>query len=225
MKGSAIPRRFASPPPCGYPLFPGSSAVNQYRTARRSTVARKTHARSTLRLGASGALRLVLVADTHSAPHPGSARHIAACEPDHILHAGDIGDLGVLEALRAIAPVTAVRGNIDAHASDLPDALTLELRDDAGPLLTLLMIHIGVYGPRLRADVARLARAEHATVVVCGHSHVPFFWRDGELVVANPGSMGPRRFHLPIVFGVMDVRRAGVTVHHVSCETGARWEP
>lgn len=193
--------------------------------ARRATVARRTHARSTLRLGASGALRLVLVADTHSAPHPDSARHIAAQRPDHILHAGDIGELGVLEGLRAIAPVTAVRGNIDVHASDLPDALTLELRDQGGPLLTLLMVHIAVYGPRLRGEVARLARAERATVVVCGHSHVPFFGRDDDLVVANPGSIGPRRFHLPIVFGVMDVRRSGVTMHHVSCETGARWEP
>lgn len=185
----------------------------------------KKHARRSLTIGPTGALRFALVADTHSSPHQDSARHIAACKPDHILHAGDIGDLGVLDALGAIAPVTAIRGNIDVHAQDLPDTVTLDVRDDAGALVTLLLVHIGVYGPKIRADVARLARAEKAGVVVCGHSHVPFFGRDQGLVVANPGSIGPRRFHLPIVFGVMDVRRQGVTMHHVSCETGARWEP
>jgi putative phosphoesterase len=193
--------------------------------ARRARPTRRTHARGTLRLGAAGALRLVLVADTHSVAHPDSARHIAAQRPDHILHAGDIGDLGVLAALREIAPLSAVRGNIDVHAADLPDALTLDVRDGAGTLLTMLLVHIGVYGPKLRADVARLARAERASLVVCGHSHVPFLGRDAGLVVVNPGSIGPRRFHLPIVFGVMDVSRERVVMHHVSCETGARWEP
>jgi predicted phosphodiesterase len=118
-----------------------------------------------------------------------------------------------------------VRGNIDVHAPGLPDATTLEVRDDAGPLVTILIVHIGVNGPLLRGDVARLAHAEHADVVVCGHSHVPFVGRDKGLVVMNPGSVGPRRFQLPIVFGVMDVSRAGVSMHHVSCETGARWAP
>lgn len=178
-----------------------------------------------MRVGAGGALRLVLVADTHSAAHPDSARHIRAQKPDHILHAGDVGDLGVLAALREIAPLSAVRGNIDAHAEELPDSLTLDLCDDDGTLLTLLLVHIGVYGPKIRADVARLARAERASLVVCGHSHVPFLGRDAGLVVMNPGSIGPRRFHLPIVFGVMDVSRTRVAMHHVSCETGERWEP
>ena len=184
-----------------------------------------THARDTVSVRASGALRLVLVADTHSAPHPDAHRHIAAQQPDHILHAGDIGDLAVLDGLAALAPLTAIRGNIDVHASNLPDAITLDVRDDAGSLVRLLLFHIALYGPMLRADVAKRARAENASIVVCGHSHVPFMGRDKGIVIVNPGSIGPRRFQLPIVFGVMDISRERISMHHVSCETGARWEP
>jgi hypothetical protein len=61
--------------------------------------------------------------------------------------------------------------------------------------------------------------------VVCGHSHVPFIGRDRGLTVFNPGSIGPRRFHLPIVFGTMDVTPAGLRLGHVDCETGAPWTP
>jgi predicted phosphodiesterase len=134
----------------------------------------------------------------------------------------------VLDGLAEIAPVTAVRGNIDAHADHarvLFDAITIDVRDDAGSLVTLLLMHIALYGPLLRADAARLARAENAGIVVCGHSHVPFLGRDKGIVVMNPGSIGPRRFQLPILFGVMDLSRQGISMHHVSCETGGRWEP
>jgi putative phosphoesterase len=179
----------------------------------------------TLHVHPEGGLRLVIVADTHGRPHPGSHAHISAQRPDRILHAGDIGSLAVLDRLAEIAPVTAIRGNIDVHAPDLPDAMTIQVRDNAGVLLTMLLLHIALYGPKLRAEAVRLAHAEHADVVVCGHSHVPFLGRDKGLVVMNPGSIGPRRFQLPIVFGVMDVTREGVVMHHVSCETGARWEP
>jgi hypothetical protein len=61
--------------------------------------------------------------------------------------------------------------------------------------------------------------------VVCGHSHVPFIGRDRGLSVFNPGSIGPKRFHLPIVFGVIDIAKNGVSLQHIDCETGERWEP
>jgi putative phosphoesterase len=191
---------------------------------RSQTPAKLTHRRETLEVPGDGA-RLVLVADTHGAPHPDSAKHISAQRPSHILHAGDIGALVVLDELAKLAKVTAVRGNIDAHARDLPDAITIDVRDLAGPLVTLLLVHIAVYGPKLRADVAKLARAEGASIVVCGHSHVPFIGRDKGIVMVNPGSIGPRRFRLPIVFAAMDVSRERISMHHVSCETGQRWEP
>ena len=181
-----------------------------------------------LALRPDGSLRLAVVADTHSQPHPRAAEHLAARAPDAILHAGDVGDLEVLEQLSRIAPVHAVRGNIDVHAPDLPDVITLDLVSsdaDAQPLLRVLLVHIGVYGPKLRADVAASARAQGAQAVVCGHSHVPFIGRDRGLTVFNPGSIGPRRFQLPIVFGTMDVTPAGLRLGHVDCETGAPWTP
>jgi putative phosphoesterase len=198
------------------------------RAAKPRRAPRLTHTRETLLVRPDGRLRLALVADTHGHPHPDSRDLIAAQKPDRILHAGDIGDLAVLDRLAAIAPLTAIRGNVDVHADGaraLSDAVTIDLRDGAGSLATLLLVHIALYGPLLRADVARRARAEHAGIVVCGHSHVPFVGRDKGVVVFNPGSIGPRRFELPIVFGVMDVNREGISMHHVSCETGARWEP
>ena len=168
----------------------------------------------------AGATRLAVVADTHSHPHADAAAQIAARKPDAILHAGDIGELTVLDDLAKVAPLFAIRGNIDTHARDLPDVLTLELG-----ALRILVVHIGVYGPHLRADVARMARAEHASLVICGHSHVPFIGQDRDLTVFNPGSVGPRRFQLPIVFGTIDITAAGLRLAHVDCETGRPWLP
>ena len=187
-------------------------------------MARVREERVTLRVR-GGALRIVVVADTHGRPHPKSAGLIEAERPAHILHAGDVGELKVLDGLAKIAPVLAVRGNVDAHAPELPDRLTIDVCDDAGSLVKMLLLHIGVSGTRVRADVARVARAEGARVVVCGHSHVPFLGRDRDLTVFNPGSMGPRRFQLPIVFGVIEIGRQGVSMRHVDCETGQRWLP
>lgn len=173
-----------------------------------------------------GTLRLGVVADTHSQPNAAGMRHLAGLAPDAILHAGDIGDLQVLDQLRELAPVYAVRGNIDERATELPDHLTVELVDaDERTLLRLLLLHIGVAGPRLRADAAKAAREEKAALVVCGHSHVPFIGRDRGLTLFNPGSIGPRRFHLPIVFGTLELAPTGVRLHHYDGETGARWEP
>lgn len=192
------------------------------RPSRRKTLVRE---RETLELGPGGALRIVAVADTHSRPDPRSAELIAALRPDHILHAGDIGAREVLDALAVHAPVTAVRGNIDAQMPGIPDVVTIDVRDGDRTLVTMLLMHIAVYGPKLRADAARLARNAGATLVVCGHSHVPFIGRDQGIAVVNAGSIGPRRFQLPIVFAVVDVRRDGVSMHHVSCETGQAWRP
>ena len=161
---------------------------------------------------------MAIVADTHSAPHPRTYALLRDKRPDAILHAGDIGDREVVTELEHIAPTHAVRGNIDAMG--FPDDLVVELGE-----MKMLLTHIAVYGPKLRAEVAARARAEDAAIVVCGHSHVPFLGRDKGLVVFNPGSVGPRRFALPIVFGMMSLGAAGMRFEHVSCETGERWLP
>lgn len=167
----------------------------------------------------AGATRLVVVADTHSHPHADAYRLIAEQQPDAILHAGDIGELGVLDDLARIAQVFAIRGNIDTTAADLPDVLVLD-----HPAVRMMIAHIGVYGPKLRAEVAARARDEGARLVVCGHSHVPFIGLDRGLYVFNPGSIGPRRFQLPIVFGTIRLRPT-IGLAHVDCETGAAWSP
>ncbi|MBX3161726.1 MAG: metallophosphoesterase family protein [Deltaproteobacteria bacterium] len=172
-----------------------------------------------------GTLRLAVVADTHSLPHAATPQLLRTYAPDAILHAGDIGDLSVLDGLRAIAPLHAIRGNIDTRAPDLPDVLVI----DVAQRLRILVVHIGVYGPKLRADVAQRARKENAQLVVCGHSHVPFLGADRGLTVFNPGSAGPRRFQLPIVFGTIELaagpERVGVKFAHVDLETGRPWAP
>lgn len=171
------------------------------------------------------AMRIAVVADTHSRPHPRAFERIRAIRPDHILHAGDIGDLSVLDGLAEIAPVIAVRGNIDVHAPEVPDTITIDVRAGGAVLATLLLVHIAVAGPKIRADIARRAASAGAGIVVCGHSHVPFMGRDRGVVLFNPGSIGPKRFSLPIVFGAMEVSRERVSLRHIDCETGAPWEP
>jgi uncharacterized protein len=179
-----------------------------------------------LPLRSDGSLRIAVVADTHSAPHADAHRHLSELRPDAVLHAGDIGDLTVLDQLATIAPLHAVRGNIDVRAHDLPDVLTVDVRTQKDePHLRIFLTHIAVVGPRLRAEVARMARNDGAQLVVCGHSHVPFMGRDAGLTVFNPGSIGPRRFQLPIVFGTIDVTPKGVALAHFDCETGQRWHP
>ncbi|HTM22127.1 MAG TPA: metallophosphoesterase family protein [Kofleriaceae bacterium] len=187
-------------------------------------MARLRHDRITIPPPGSGAaLRLAVVADTHSQPHPAAAQHLRAWAPHAILHAGDIGDLAVLEALAEVAPVHAVRGNIDVRAATLPDLLTIDL----GDALRILLVHIGVAGVRLRADVGKVARAERARLVICGHSHIPFIGEDRGLLIFNPGSVGPRRFHLPIVFGTLTLpaRGSSPALAHVDAATGAPWTP
>jgi hypothetical protein len=191
----------------------------------RTTQHDEDDATATVRVRPDGTLRLGIVADTHSEPHAEGLKHLQALAPDAILHAGDIGAMGVLEALSAIAPTFSVRGNIDGRGSPLPEALAVQLVDGDRVVLTMLLTHIALAGPRLRPDAARLAQRRHASLVVCGHSHVPFIGQERGLTVFNPGSIGPKRFHLPIVFGVLELDRAQVRLKHVDCVTGKAWTP
>ncbi len=200
-------------------VTPGRTAPAEQRTVP----ARWKHDTLELEVPTSRELTLAIIADTHSRPHPRALELVAAARPHRILHAGDIGDHAVLDTFATIAPVTAVRGNIDPLG--LPDSVAVELGRGTARQGWLLLMHIAVAGPKLRADAARRAREHQASLVVCGHSHVPFIGRDRGLIVFNPGSIGPRRFQLPITFGVLRLGERGLSLHHVSCETGERWEP
>lgn len=192
---------------------------------RKRSLPVKTHVRRSVAVPEGRALRVAVVADTHSRPHPNLPKVLEALRPDLVVHAGDIGDLVVLDRLAEHAEVVAVRGNIDEKAPDLPDVITLSVCDGETTLLKILVVHIAVNGPRLRADIIRLAKAEDASLVFCGHSHVPFASNEGTIAVFNPGSVGPRRFELPIVVGLATIARTGVSLSHVDAETGAPWSP
>ena len=131
----------------------------------------------------------------------------------------------MLKELATVCPVLAVRGNIDVRLPGLADVLVVEVGTVDRLALRILLLHIGVYGPKLRADAARLARAEAASVVVCGHSHIPFIGTDRGLTIFNPGSAGPRRFNLPILLGTIEVNARDVRMRHFDCNTGQPWVP
>ncbi len=130
--------------------------------------------------------RIGILSDTHGLLRPEAAealRHV-----DHILHAGDVGSSDVLRQLQSIAPVTAVRGNVDTGhwGSALP--LTAEF----------LAEHVRFFLIHKIADLPAHAPPAETDVIVYGHSHKPSeVWRNG-ICYLNPGSAGKRRFSLPI---------------------------
>ena len=119
---------------------------------------------------------------------------------EHIVHAGDVGKPEILQQLGEIAPVTAVRGNIDkgTWALKLPETQVVEL-----PGISIYVLH----------DLGTLDLKPQAAgfeVVISGHSHVPKQeLRDGVLYF-NPGSAGPRRFKLPITVGRIFIENGAV---------------
>jgi putative phosphoesterase len=159
-------------------------------SGRRATVGESTRAPRTTTIG--------VVSDTHGLVRPQALRRL--CGVDHIVHAGDIGRPDVLAALEAVAPVTAVRGNNDrgAWARAIAETAVLVVGD-----VRLYILH----------DVKTLdvdPRAASIDAVIAGHSHRPsLVERDGVLFL-NPGSIGPRRFTLPVAMGFLTVRGAHV---------------
>ena len=136
---------------------------------------------------------VAVVSDTHGLIRPELLRALRGAV--RILHAGDVGSPEVLEALRAIAPVVAVRGNNDrgAWAAKLPLHEVVEV---GGRLLYVLH-------DLSELDLDPAAAGFHA--VVSGHSHRPKLERRDGVLYLNPGSAGPRRFSLPVAFAKLRV--------------------
>jgi len=133
-------------------------------------------------------MHIGVISDTHGLLRPQALRALRGSE--HIVHAGDVGAPEILEELKAVAPVTAIRGNIDEGAwVGLPETELVELGG-----VSIYVLH----------DLTKLdfkPAAAGVKVVISGHSHVPKQeTRDGVLYF-NPGSAGPRRFTLPITVG------------------------
>jgi putative phosphoesterase len=160
--------------------------------------------------GAPHLVRVGLVSDTHGLFDPRLRDVFSGCSL--ILHAGDVVRRTVLEELRRIAPVRAVRGNNDLgpEFEDLPEIAVVGL----GGVTAVLVHQVGA-AQRPYPEVRRALSTHRASLLVFGHSHRPLAsCRDGLLHV-NPGSAGPRRFRLPRSAGLLDVHGTAVEVRLV----------
>jgi uncharacterized protein len=151
-------------------------------------------------------LRIGVISDTHGLLRPEVAHYLAGVS--HIIHAGDIGTPDILERLRRIAPVTAIRGNVDVGnwARHYPETETLRLGGRGFYLLHDLKT--------LEIDPA----AHDIDAVISGHSHRVQIKTINGILFLNPGSAGPRRFHLPITLATLDLDETGALqpmIHHL----------
>jgi len=138
---------------------------------------------------------LGLISDTHGLLRPEA---LSALQGSHaIIHAGDVGDPFILDRLRAIAPLHAVRGNVDTEpwSKGLPRTAVVSL----APASIYVLHHL----EHLDLD----PKAAGIQIVVSGHTHRPeAHWRDGVLYI-NPGSAGPRRFSLPVSLARLELAK------------------
>jgi putative phosphoesterase len=152
------------------------------------------------------ATKIGLISDTHGLLREEAVRALAGSEL--ILHAGDVGKPEILDELRKIAPVIAIRGNVDVEewARDLPETAVVEAET-----ATIYVIH----------DVNRIDLKPEAAgfqIVVSGHSHKPGDAERNGVRFINPGSAGPRRFSLPISIARLDLSVKPWRVEFVTLE-------
>jgi hypothetical protein len=146
-----------------------------------------------MRLVEYGCVRVGVISDTHGLLRPEAVDALRGV--DLIIHAGDVGSPHILDALRDVAPVEAVRGNVDrdAWAMKLPATTVVTLEST-----TVYVLH----------DLATLDLDPAAAgfgIVIFGHSHRAEIRTENEVVFLNPGSAGPRRFSLPITLAHLDI--------------------
>jgi putative phosphoesterase len=151
-------------------------------------------------------LRIGVISDTHGLLRP--EVEVCLAGVSHIVHAGDIGAPEVLDGLRRIAPVTAIRGNVDVGdwSRHYPETET---------------VHLGGHCLYLLHDLKALGidpAARGVDVVISGHSHRVKIDTIGAILFLNPGSAGPRRFKLPITLATLDLDESGglrPTIHEL----------
>ena len=147
-----------------------------------------------------------LISDTHGLLRNSVKQALSGVR--RIIHAGDIDTPAVLEELESIAPVSAVRGNMDVmnRVRTLPRS---DLIEHAG--ICIYIIH----------DIQRMdldPKAAGASVVVFGHSHDPAIYNKDGVLYINPGSAGPRRFSLPISVGILKLENDGIIPEIIELE-------
>jgi uncharacterized protein len=149
---------------------------------------------------------LGLISDTHGLLRDEAVRALRGS--DLIFHAGDVGAREILDTLKSIAPVVAVRGNVDTGdwAKALPSTELIEV----GPV-AIYMLHI-----LQDLDIDPAAAGIH--IVVSGHSHMAGQTEKGGVLYVNPGSAGPRRFQLPVTVARINLRFRPWMVEYVPIE-------
>lgn len=151
-------------------------------------------------------MRIGVISDTHGLLRPEALAALAGAE--HILHAGDVGDIAILDALARIAPVTAIRGNIDVSGAcaDLP------------PTEYVSLAGAGFYLIHNLHDLDLNPAAAGIACVVSGHSHRAAIEMRDSVLYLNPGSAGPRRFSLPVTVALVQVTGGKLAPKIVSLE-------
>ena len=144
-----------------------------------------------------------VISDTHGLLRPEALTALVGVE--HILHAGDVGDPRVLDSLREIAPVTAIRGNIDqwGECAELPATDVVELH---GRLFYLV---------HSLADLDINPVVAEVAAVISGHSHKPAIEQRNGVLYLNPGSAGPRRFNLPVTVALLTLKESKISAQIV----------
>ena len=134
-----------------------------------------------------------VISDTHGLLRPEALAALRGS--DYIIHAGDVGDPAILDKLAEVAPVTAVRGNVDhgAWAQKIPATNVLEIGE-----VSIYVLH-SIQELDVKPEAAKFA------AVVYGHSHVPKQEMKNGVLYFNPGSAGPRRFKLPVSVGRLTI--------------------
>jgi uncharacterized protein len=147
-----------------------------------------------------------VISDTHGLLRPEAL--VALAEAEHILHAGDVGNIEILDELRRIAPVTAIRGNVDVYGecAKLPQT---EMVEFGGRFFYML---------HSVKDLDLDPRAAGVDVVVSGHSHKPVIDSKNGVMYLNPGSAGPRRFGLPVSVALVTVGEDAVKARIVDLQ-------
>jgi hypothetical protein len=147
-------------------------------------------------------MKLGIVSDTHGLLRPEVLPALKGV--DQILHLGDVGKISILDELAKIAPVTAVRGNVDREGAcgELPETEVFLVEDSVHGGRYIYMLH-DLKTLHLDPAAAKFAAVLH------GHTHVPNFYTKKGVLYFNPGSCGPRRFELPVTVGLLTIGAHG----------------
>jgi len=148
------------------------------------------------------AMRIAVISDTHGLLRPEVLPALTGVQ--RILHLGDVGKISILEDLRKIAPVTAIRGNVDREGpcAELPETEIIPIEVPKHAARYIYMLH-DLKTLHLDPVAGRFA------AVLYGHTHIPSITHKRGVLYFNPGSCGPRRFDLPVTIGLLTASKDG----------------